>query len=494
MGFDPEFTTSDSRVALSMRHACILVAILSVSCPGQVVAQSLPTCDYSLQSDSAVVIDANTGNILSSRVRFADGDAVDLTIVHKNPYAYKYSYDIKGVSVDAATIREFLELIGALQAQEPETDDQTKKGRGIGPASILDACTILTQDEMTTVIEVGTARDGLSTILAASVSTLKSKTEAFDKSVNALNKAKPADINTCEDLRNRGATLLTLGGEISVAGKTVSDTLTELVNQKKKLDGTVSPAKRQEMISDDACKDARGVVTAIATALDQNIDVANQAKNEMTAKTPQLNSIAALITKIHSEPQAFVLIRKIGPVDEATDFDIKIVRTNRADSDDRSTVAASSKIRLGTPAVSYSVGASFGFSDQAEYGRVPSVSGTGEVISIVGVTESSDTQIGLAGQLNVRIGDVFGKSSWGWALGAAISQSADGAQLGLYTGPYIAVSKRMYLTGAYHSFEETSLAGEFEVGDVVPDDLQGEIPTTKKTTGAFILTLTYDFK
>lgn len=469
---------------------CLAVTGLIFSEPS--AAQNLPKCDYSAAqtSENAVVIDANSGNVLSTKTMFPDGGLVQLTFVHKNPYVYSYAYDIKGVALDAATIRQFLEKIGALQVSEPDPADDSAAAQ----RNPLGNCTKISQTQMQKVLEIGIARVGLSKILAGSVSTLNQKTRAFDQRVEAINRTLPTNIQSCQDLRGQGVSLLATISDIDTVGASLKQSRGQLKSIRDELDAAVRPQMRGQMQNDSSCTTALSIITNTAAALDSDIRVADEAQSKLTAKSPKINAARELITEAHTNVSAFVEIRPIGPVDEATDYGISITRTRISDSDEVATKAASRNVRLGTPVFSYSIGASVGFADQVTYGRAASVSGTGDVVSVVDETDSSNTQFGLVGQLNARLGRVGQTGTWGWALGATLSDDTDGTELNLYTGPFISVAKRVFITAAYYASDETRLAGGFEVGEEVPSDLQGEIPTTEETTGAVLITITYDFQ
>ena len=96
--------------------------------------------------------------------------------------------------------------------------------------------------------------------------------------------------------------------------------------------------------------------------------------------------------------------------------------------------------------------------------------------------------------MNARIGSLGKKSEWGWSLGAAVTQGDHEAKFGLFTGPFFSIGRRLFVTAAYHLSEETRLAGGFNIGDEVPDDLQGDIPTSTKDTGALLITFTFAYQ
>lgn len=460
------------------------------------LAQALPTCSYDTTRSDVVVIDANNGNLINSKRNFPEGDAVELKFVHKNPYVYDYTYAIMGVSVDAATIRAFLEKIGALDAKEP---DAVATSADAGFASgILGSCSLINVMQLRAVIEVGVAREGLSRTLGSTIAALNTQATNFDRGVDAINSALPTSPQSCVELRDQGVSVLAIIDNIGSLGNILRTTRSQLQSQQTALDNAVPVAVRRQMSENieqgnAACQDAFAIISGIDTALQSNLQDATDAQANLNGKAAKLNAAYELISDTHEIQSAFVDVRQIGPVGEATDFSVSVKRTLKTDDDD-STTANAGVIRLGTPLFSYTLGASAAFADISSFGRAASVSDTGEVISVVEETDSSNLQWGLVGQLNARIGGLGEGKSWGWSLGVALSEESDGTDLQLYTGPFVSLNKRWLVTAALFASEETKLASGFKVGDEIPSDFQGDVPTKTETNPAIMITITYDFQ
>ncbi|MCB1755672.1 MAG: hypothetical protein KDJ38_09125, partial [Gammaproteobacteria bacterium] len=53
------------------------------------------------------------------------------------------------------------------------------------------------------------------------------------------------------------------------------------------------------------------------------------------------------------------------------------------------------------------------------------------------------------------------------------------------------INDKFFITLAYHQMKTTKLATGFAVGDVLPEDFPGEIPTREKTVSGVLLGFTY---
>ena len=478
------------------RRAATTFLLVASLCWQTAQAQTLPSCSYDTTRSDVVVIDANNGNLIDSKKNFPEGDAVELTFVHKNPYVYDYTYTIEGVSVDAATIRAFLEKIGALEAKEPDAEAAAADARFA--SGILGSCSLINVMQLRAVIEVGVAREGLARTLGSTIASLNTQATNFDRGVDAINATLPTSQQSCEELREQAVNVVAIADDMASKAATLSTTRNQLESQQDALNSAVSPAVRRQMSEaiaqgGTACQDAFGIISGVDAALQSNLQDAREAQTKLGGKAAKLNAAAALIADTHTIPSAFVDSRPIGPVDEATDFSISVKRTLKTDADDSTTVNAG-VVRLGAPMFSYTLGASAAFADLSSYGRAASVSDSGAVVSVVEETDSSSLQWGLVGQLNARIGSIGDGKSWGWSLGAALSEESDGTDLQLYTGPFFALNKRWLVTAAMFASEETKLAGSFKVGDEIPSDFQGDVPTKTETNPAVMITITYDFQ
>lgn len=478
------------RPAMSIPIVALSIGVAGLVGPFSAVADDSPACRYA-SGPNVVLIDANNGNFLSSNRNFPAGNAVELRFVNKNPYVYDYRYTIDGQSVDAARIRLFLEKVGlgeftAPASADTEVDDSDPNMR-------LRQCPHIDEDQMNLAANVASDRRELAAGLSSDIRTLNSKTRSFDELVDEIERTLPTDIRTCEDLRDDGNRLVSLIDDIARVAAKLEQTAANLASQKQRLNEAISARDISNSESVAACENALNTVTALVDALDKNIADANDTRAALRTMADTLQQTRELIDEVHRLPTAFVDTRRIGPVDEAVDFSIAVRRTQKSDRD-QETSADAGVVRLGRPMFSYSLGASLAFSDLAEYGRAASVSETGAVVNIVEELDSSKLQWGLVGQLNASIGEVGRGWSWGWSLGIALSEESEATDLTLYTGPFLKLSQRWFVTAAVYANEGTKLGGGFSVGDEIPDDFTGEVPTRSETEAALMLTMTYDFQ
>lgn len=456
-------------------------------------------CTYSthLTAENTVVIDANSGAILSSTTQFpTHRKRVDLYFVNKNPFGFTYSFEVKGTAIEEGVIRGALEKIGVVAPAKVEAEAQkandAKQASDAKAAAPPTTCGLPNAQAVADSIrKVLVTRAEVMARVKAELSAFNAKAKSYDDLFGEVSSLLPANEASCTALSGKARDAIGIVTDAAASPKAVETQKQRLQSEISALEKAAAKFKStlssnpHASVCDERMKEAEREIADSAASVKEVTDL----QKEIESKMKVFEASSKVLGQELDRADAFVTHYPVGPVTEPTEYAIKIERTARS-TNARTTVVASAPIRLGLSRFSFSAGIAFGFADQKDFVRQASVVND-EVINIVGVNQESDTQVGAVGQLNARIvgNDTV---SFLWSLGASITQGAEDTQFGFFTGPTLGlIDDRLFITAAYHLQKEKRLAGGFSRGDVIPDDLEGDIPTTEKTTGALLITVTY---
>ena len=487
--------------------AVLFGALLIAAAPNRARAEGdacKDVTDYSQYLDPtkpplAVVIDANTGEHLTDRTSFPLDEKVRLVFVHKNPVRYDYKFVINRRLVEGDTIVRSLALLGMSFGEKPAeaaaaaiASLTTDVLRALATSAA--ACRMKEPEVLRNLIQGATGeRARVLGEYGKAVGDLSAKLDEVKGLQKAIFDTVPGTPTSSYQLCTISSQAL--AGSRAITGYPSHSRFVErLAAADKELEVGIGAAR--EVTATPECKGAFKL--AIAAAVDTRRDLAASIKTikdedaKLTAAKKELEPFSEALGIALSSATGFVETRAIGPAEEASEYDVSIVRTDRTEKKTETTVKVVEVLKLGRPRFSFSGGIAAAFSDQRRFERQAAAT-SGE---IVGVGDESDAQIGVVGQLNGQIWQFWKcKCSLGWSLGASVTDGEDDTQFGFYTGLTLgALRDHLFLTAAYHLHKETRLSAGFEVGGTIPDGFEGEIPTTTSTEGSLLVSVTYRIK
>jgi hypothetical protein len=481
------------------RGVLAALAVSVVVSPG-VRAQTCAAVSYEADAanEHTVIIDANSGAILSGHKVLPMSSAARLVFVHKNPMRYQYAFSTTARRIESAIIADGLAALGVSWAPEQRKAEEQAATTTQPPARApTDGARAVDCEELFQLKELLKAADGARKSAAQQFDTaltaLEEKRSEVANLQQVINRTLPAGADESLQLCGRIDTGLARSKEI-LEHQGFAHFATGLEKMTKDLDDGANA-----VLAAAEARRCSNVTPTVNAAHQQRADIRRllesiaSADEKLATARGQLNPFVQQGELVRQSENAFIERRSIGPVDEATEYDVSIARTDRLDGT-KTTVPVAEPVRMGRSRFTFSAGVAVVFSDQRSFERQSSVTGTGSsaaVVDVVGVDESSDAQAGAVAQLNAMVWQ--GESvSVGWSVGASLSEGQDGAQFGFYTGPTLAMAgDRFVITAAYHLHEEETLAGGFSVGDELPSTFTGEIPVTTEKKGGLLLSFTF---
>ncbi len=459
-----------------------------------------------------VVIDANRGTRLLGDLSHGPGKQMALVFVNQNPIRYQYRYDVVARSVEgsATTITHAFSQIGIPTGEDKEDAKATPAApaptevhrltvsngislssrRGItahsAPSGRCTAAEVAQLNRLKSSVDLTEQKRGIVSALREQARLVRTEVEALrarQKAVFDVEPASgPASVQLCLTSRD------TLGETEQLLGrKSFASQAGELIDAKERLDAeiaatdSVTPTQGCAPLFEQHLANAAALQGAVAG----DLETIGKDDEMLAGARKEFLPFAEVLRSATTGLEPFRAVRTLGASKEAMEYDISIVRTDRAQSA-VTTIKIGEVLKVGVPAVSYSAGIAASFSDQRTFNRQTSADA-----EVVGVSEESDAQVGVVGQANVRLRD-FGPVSFGLSLGASITDGDDDTQFGFFAGPTFGLlDDRLFLTVAYHLHKETHLSAGFAVGDEVPEGFEGEIPTTEETEGGLLVSFTY---
>jgi hypothetical protein len=450
-------------------------------------------CLAGLGSD-AVCINAQTGEVNPSPAVFGRNAKLTVLFHNKNPFAFQYRYSSSMRQIEDAIIAEGLKkLLGfdiadlGKEAKKAEEEAQENAGKTL-------------QQGKTTAPKVSECPE----IIEETAKAIQIRATQLKQ---ANDRAKAIEMGV-KDFQDPAGVLFTVPADPALefrcsdlcASMEKAEAAALKVTALNGFDEQLEALNKAQSSLGDALQNNSGRATcqgAYVSArqtledLGASIQLLKKQNSELATVKESIGQRVKVIADVKASGSVFVDKFVIGPVEEATEVQYKISKTLRA-TGATDTVDANTPIRLGRSRFSISAGLGVSFLDEKKFGRQPS-SINGAVVDTVGITGSTDARFGIVAQLNGLLWQWNTEApSIGWALGAAVTGDSNGTDFGFYTGPTFGfISDKLLLTFAYHLTKQDKLAGGFKVGDVIPDDLEGDVPTTEETTGALLVTVTY---
>jgi hypothetical protein len=450
-------------------------------------------------ADPRVVVDINTGKILEGDDEFPADLQFEVLLTNRNPYKYSYEIQVESSSLEQGLIAEALQRLAILPSPEEEEDANVERlalaQLDLSPAEAAATCPSAL---VARINRTSTTDEGAITAARGEVNREIENHQAATKKFNAFLESvqtNPADAATCEKRCNAAKNL---DDSLKVlTGAALKSAFAKLEQAIETFEVHIGDLAADPEISENAACMAR------VKGLRETLRIEKASRDivgEVIAKLPDLSKKAAaskkLLDSIAADPDAFHTRLYISAPSGHTEHVISINRVE-LDTGAKSTITV--KLISGRPRFSISGGIAVGLIGERSFKRqngiVPDGQGGTKAGSLFAIDDEKDETLAPALQLNGSIHTWITKSKkkiqFAWSLG--LMTLADGADdtLGYFTGPSLAfIDGNLYFTLGYYRQKVDSLDG-FVVGDPIPDGLADPLPTTSKTKGGFMISVSY---
>ncbi|HEY0684053.1 MAG TPA: hypothetical protein VGD45_17105 [Steroidobacter sp.] len=462
--------------------------------------------------EMTVTVDVTTQK-LTGRRSFPSGADIQVVLRNKNPFRYEYSIAAETQFVERDTLRAglgFLSFPNIDKLLSDAEEDATESAAKVTPvqkaaaawtkgAQSNDQCVTLLAPYGERIDRAYEQRaNALEAAKAAAEQLNASKAQylKFHKAVTDAKVTTAACPSLCESAE---------GAEQALGQLVKPNDLQRHVTKLSELKTSVEaiPAQIRMDLSEAQVKQCAARLAIVAAKSSDFAKQTAQASSAFEELAKELKDNQESYAKTLADLQgtlasasAFNSVEVIQSHDEAVVHKISLVVKDRLNTKEPAQVFALGELRAGRPALTFSVGPGLSFIDQKEFGRqagmIPDGSGGATLGSVVAVTDEASTKLAFVGQLNARVVDIpWQDSAVHVSFGAAIGSGESDGDIGLYLGPSFSMRRDLvFLTLAYHYQETRKLGQTFSLGQPVPADLEGEIPTSTKRVGGLLLTLT----
>jgi hypothetical protein len=489
--------------------ACLLLPFVAPSAPA---AECAGRCEppTSMDLQKTIEIDAATQR-MSGPTSFPEDTAIEYILKHKNPFRFEYDVTVKTEEVDRATLRDAFAILGFPDIEKLLKDAQSSEQQAASAVQVAGAV------RTTAFAGAPAACDGVLSTYRSSLESAgqdrETALESAKKSAAPLAKFKKDYVDFQKLVTDSNITTVACPGMCAAAagaleglkGLTAPNELGAPVSRLGELQTAIAalPARMTIELTTAQQTQCNGPIKVLTRQsldfLDGTAKAAEPYKQLLKELADNRASYQANLESLQRtlfSTTAFWSSHVIPGRDEPVTHTLTLTIKDKLDPKAPAQVFQLGTVRAGRAYVTFSAGPGLSFITQKEFGRqagqVPNGSGGSDLGDVVAVTDQSSSTLGFVGQVNTRLLDIPSvKGALHLSFGASIGSGESDDDIGLFLGPSLSLARdRVFLTLAYHSLETTKLGGTFAVGQPVPEDLEGDIPTSKKRVGGLLLTLT----
>jgi hypothetical protein len=440
-----------------------------------------------------VVIDANTGDPIGGRTRFPQTDRVQILFVNKNPFKYVYRFDVLTTSLEESIIKDGLKLLGVKLPQAPAP--------GVEGSPHAFNCDADVEAEKSKYDDAAKAALTSETQLLAVIKNYQTSMDKYDDFIKLTDDDKLDCAVSCEAGKNLVPELDRLIGDFATVDAGV-DSLEKAVQKARAAETALREAVKAKL-TDEAKR------TTCAKSIDDLDDplvrlekrltqykVARDRAKENKDRFEQLRKlIQSLTTSSFTETRSAVTT---GP----SEVKVTLYRRNiREQGAKEEQVGTPLTLRVGESRFSVSGGIGWSSINAAKVVRqlAPNPDDKNATIEVFGEEGKSRILPQVVALLNSRLGGEFNlfrvrslPASFAWSLGAVVVDTTDSSGISYMTGPSILLNDNAFVvTLAYQSSRVERLASGFQLGQKIPADIKGALPTEKKREDGIMVAITY---
>lgn len=479
--------------------AALFTVVIMLTPPMGIVAQpllsaNLPVVDKCkancsganiIKRDARVEIDANTGELLFGSTKFEEGEKVQILFVNKNPFKYRYRFQIVSAPLAAAIATAFLSLI-------PGFGDILKKVATTPAAAGGPACSGMEQDQMELVdaeVENVKAKLGKVTPVLEKKLPIYEKYEKFVKDTDK----DSIDPSECESICQTAQELSQELGQLIDLGNLAKD-LQELKDAITKLDAAILTAKPK--IKQKPCLDQLAKHEEFAKSASD----LREAGDKLVANKKSFEQLQKIVKSVLSMDKPFVEDAYPSTAGGPVGITITIFRTSlRVDDAQEQQVGQPIRIDVGESPLSLSAGIGFSTIEDKRIIRQPFAKPDGTIGGRFGEENKSSFRPSAVIMLNAHLCKLspFCRQATTFALstGLVLSSRNGATEAEFIAGPSFGFLKNnIFLTFGYHAARVERLGGGFKIGDEIPANLQDPLPVERNWRSGFMFAITYKLR
>ncbi len=463
-----------------------------------------------------IIIDASTGDIKGKR-KFAKSERVDIIVINKNPFLYRYEVTINEEAVKEPAISAFLALLGGPVSDVLESPEATrasdKAGERISSAlrdtqRIQSPCLERLFNSLRLLDEI---RKRAQSASAAAVSTSNQLIARHKEMQRKYEEGKRDLLNPnagCEELcRASKEFLKNLDGRVKKADLDDLLTKTEALQASAQfLKDTVKSIRTEYTECLNGQEDLLTQMALIAEGLLSQSKECRDRHDLISKDNKVFEKDGEAVGKVIADPSSFQETHFRGDFDATTNVKVVVSRKLRdEDGNPKPFVSATLKFG-GGPFFTLSAGIVFSPLRKEEFQRTQGFArnrdgslvienGAEKFTSIIDFKENSHTRIGPLVMLNGRLAsDKWIFDGIHASLGVTAKNDNKGTDIEFLVGPsFSSLDNQLFFTLGGYAGRSQKLAGDIFPGAEVPKDL-AEAPVRKNYRWHFGFAITYKIK
>lgn len=441
-----------------------------------------------IKEDRRVVIDPNTGEVIDGQTRFNDDEPVQIIFVNKNPFKYKYDFQIRTEPLSLGNVLTFLNLLPNVF---PPSVIPQPSGQGAAP-STRQVCLDLPVVKL--LITRGTE---LATVKGEKIrNDLNAKVELLPKAqetYNQLQKETQDDKINCVAVCKIADKFSTQASQLDVTQ--VENDLTafkqEVADYKKRVEGLTLP-------DNPGCEaEVKVYLRALYVAALNN--AMTTFDSTLTAYKEAYGKVKAnfdAVKAVYDDPNAFYEVTRSGRIGEAALVQIRIYRTERRVANAKPVLAKEIELVVGESPIVLSAGIGFSTIDEVKIIRESTQKPDGTLATRFGRQLNSNFKATGVVMLNTRLKRFHSTvNSLGVGVGLGMNNRNDSTSFEFIAGPSLGfVNNKFFFTVGFSAARVERLSGGFKEGDIVPPNLPDPLPVQKNFQMGAMFAFTYKIR
>ncbi len=435
----------------------------------------------------SLILDARNGSLSGPDSgdppkRVAQNDTVRVWIVNKNPFLFKYQFEVKSEAIYDESLGAFLTFLGVPKLPEEKADGGAETALF---DRLDDGCS---PQEQTTIED---ANNDLQSRLGKIRDDLGKIGDTVEQFNDLRQKINDPDYDSCKvlDAAQEIQQLKSVQFDTESISKEIEDTRVEA----KKVGDQMRRFPEHHPDCHSLFERARRLAE-YAESLPSVLDRLKKT-NEEAAKTLQaLKTMQGLVDKILSQPRPFWESHLVGPYDEGTKATLTLKRKSVKEGAEFANLVTHEIAFDSGPRFALAGGLAFSGLGEPKYARVQSVADDQSVSNVVGRESDSGSRIKPLLMLHSRLLDLGQQARLYFSVGVTADGSDDGVNVEYLVGPSIGLLQdRFFVTvGGYRGVVQT-LGGGLKVGKPVPEGL-AELPLEDRARWRIGFALTYNIR
>lgn len=455
-------------------------------------------CNRQIEKRPAFIeIDANTGEVLNGTTKFAEGEKVQIIIVHMNPFKYTYRTQIVAAPLDTIIASAFLKLIPGFGEVIDSIVAGTPLPRGTAGAAGGTSCAGPASAAWTALYTKAQPLTEKNTTIKPEVNSRKDAYTLYEKLYKETDVEVITDCATvCKDaaeLDKNIAKLINLGTLPATVEKFKKDVdeLKPLIDAFDAIFKNLTPAQRANCDVQDEFDKIKALVT--------DAEKYQKTITDLQANKKAFELMATMLDKALRTEDGFTSVHYPYTAGGPTGVRISIFRKNLREENAQEKQVTMVDLQVGESPLSISAGIGFSTIKDKRVIRQPFAKTDGMIGAKFGEENNSNFRPSAVVMLNGSLSrfNVFAQKDGSFALstGLVLSNRNGTTEAEFIAGPSIGLlSNRIFLTFGYHAARVERLGGGFKLGDEIPASVTDPLPVERNWKGGFMLGITYKLR